>query len=65
MNETNKTDIKLSQHKVDISNITCPRCKKGLLVRNLSASGVYWWGCTNYKNGCRAMYYDKNGKPKI
>ncbi|EHS0599396.1 hypothetical protein KVG56_001808, partial [Campylobacter jejuni] len=25
----------------------------------------WWWGCSEFKQGCKAMYYDDNGKPKI
>ncbi|QKU36216.1 hypothetical protein CDOMC_a003 (plasmid) [Campylobacter sp. RM16192] len=63
----NKDKLRLNplKYKTYISNIRCPRCQKGVLVRNLSKKGIFWWGCTNLKNGCRVMYYDNNGNPKI
>lgn len=45
--------------------ITCPFCKKGILERKKNQKGTYWWGCSEWKNGCKAMFYDDNGKPKI
>ncbi len=27
--------------------------------------GLFWWGCSNYKDGCKTMFYDKDGKPDI
>ncbi|HEC2274095.1 TPA: DNA topoisomerase 3 [Campylobacter jejuni] len=44
----------------------CPQCNKGFLQRIKSKNGnSWWWGCSEFKQGCKAMYYDDNGKPKI
>ncbi|EAM0329635.1 DNA topoisomerase III, partial [Campylobacter jejuni] len=45
----------------------CPQCNKGFLQRIKSKNGnSWWWGCSEFKQGCKAMYYDNNnGKPKI
>ncbi|EAH4609590.1 DNA topoisomerase III [Campylobacter jejuni] len=47
--------------------IQCPQCNKGFLQRIKSKNGnSWWWGCSEFKQGCKAMYYDNNnGKPKI
>ncbi|EPS3081504.1 DNA topoisomerase 3, partial [Campylobacter coli] len=42
----------------------CPQCNKGFLQRIKSKNGnSWWWGCSEFKQGCKAMYYDDNGKP--
>lgn len=43
----------------------CPQCNKGFLQRMKNKKGNWWWGCSEFKQGCKAMYYDDNGKPKI
>ncbi|EAK8207137.1 DNA topoisomerase III [Campylobacter jejuni] len=44
----------------------CPQCNKGFLQRIKSKNGnSWWWGCSEFKQGYKAMYYDDNGKPKI
>ncbi|EAJ3175783.1 DNA topoisomerase III [Campylobacter coli] len=46
--------------------IQCPQCNKGFLQRIKSKNGnSWWWGCSEFKQGCKAMYYDNNRKPKI
>ncbi|EAH7041528.1 DNA topoisomerase III, partial [Campylobacter jejuni] len=45
--------------------IQCPQCNKGFLQRIKSKNGnSWWWGCSEFKQGCKAMYYDNNRKPK-
>lgn len=41
------------------------KCKNGYLQRRKSQKGVFFWGCSDWKNGCKEMYADKNGKPDI
>ncbi|EAI3996088.1 DNA topoisomerase III, partial [Campylobacter jejuni] len=42
----------------------CPQCNKGFLQRIKSKNGnSWWWGCSEFKQGCKAMYYDNNRKP--
>ena len=47
--------------------ITCPTCNNGFLIRRESKNkkGTFWYGCSEYAKGCKAMYYDDNGKPKM
>ncbi|EAJ4739821.1 DNA topoisomerase III, partial [Campylobacter jejuni] len=41
--------------------IQCPQCNKGFLQRIKSKNGnSWWWGCSEFKQGCKAMYYDNN-----
>ncbi|EAL2060727.1 DNA topoisomerase 3, partial [Campylobacter jejuni] len=43
--------------------IQCPQCNKGFLQRIKSKNGnSWWWGCSEFKQGCKAMYYDNNRK---
>ncbi|MBS9783439.1 MAG: topoisomerase DNA-binding C4 zinc finger domain-containing protein, partial [Pasteurella sp.] len=41
----------------------CPSCKNGYLQRKKSKKGKWWWGCSEFKNGCKYMTYDKAGQP--
>ena len=45
--------------------ITCPTCQKGYLIRYESKNkkGTFYWGCSEYSSGCKAIFYDNNGKP--
>lgn len=43
--------------------IPCPECKTGELKRRKGSKG-YFWGCTGYKDGCKASFDDNRGKPK-
>lgn len=45
--------------------IKCPKCENGYLIRRKNQKGNFWWGCSNYYNGCKAIYYDNHGTPKI
>ncbi|EAI0773203.1 DNA topoisomerase III, partial [Campylobacter jejuni] len=37
--------------------IQCPQCNKGFLQRIKSKNGnSWWWGCSEFKQGCKAMY---------
>ena len=42
---------------------SCPQCASDL--RRINGANGYFWGCTNYKNGCSATYPDQKGKPKF
>ena len=39
--------IKNNQNKVGITTLTCPKCKKGTILKGNAA-----YGCRNFKNGC-------------
>ncbi len=46
--ENNKSVTKkTTQKKAGIQSITCPKCKKGKILKGKKA-----YGCSNYKNGC-------------
>ncbi len=61
----NNQDFKILGDKSK-PKIQCPQCNKGFLQKIKSKNGKgWWWGCSEFKQGCKAMYYDDNGKPKI
>lgn len=42
------------------------KCGKGFLQRRKSAkTGKFFWGCSDWKNGCKEMYPDNKGKPLL
>jgi len=45
--------------------VECPTCKKGNLIRRPSKKNKekFWWGCSDYKKGCEATFFDNEGKP--
>lgn len=47
----------------EVSDIDCPTCEEGKLVRRKGKKG-YWWGCNQYPN-CKATYFDQKGKPDL
>lgn len=42
----------------------CPQCCTGSLRRIKGAKG-FFWGCSRYKDGCKASFEDKRGKPDM
>ncbi len=46
------------------SEIDCPSCRLGKLIKRKAKKKGYWWGCTHYPN-CKAMYWDQKGKPNL
>lgn len=42
--------------------VPCPKCKKGHMSRRKGKDG-FFWGCTEYRNGCRSTAPDKDGRP--
>lgn len=44
----------------------CPDCEPGYLQRRESKKkkGNFFWGCSNWKNGCKHIAWDDNGKPQ-
>jgi DNA topoisomerase III len=42
----------------------CPGCGKGHLRSITGARGVFW-GCSGYRDGCKATYADFEGKPQM
>lgn len=46
--------------------IKCLQCNQGFLKRLKSKNGKsWWWDCSKFNKGCKAMFYDKNGKPDL
>ncbi|WP_341679492.1 DNA topoisomerase 3 [Comamonas thiooxydans] len=41
----------------------CPKCEGGQIRLLTGGASGKFWGCSNYRNGCRVTYPDKNGKP--
>ncbi|BDB64833.1 DNA topoisomerase [Helicobacter cinaedi] len=55
--------IKQSNFDIKVAGaIACPTCKSGYLRRLKSGKG-YFYGCSNYTNGCKFTTIEKNGKP--
>lgn len=44
--------------------IPCPECKKGHL-RRIKGSKGFFWGCSAFRDGCKKIVNDKNGKPEL
>ena len=61
-----KPDFEAKKSSGEKSNHQCPKCKKGFLIRRPSKKDPkkFWWGCSEYRNGCDFMAFDDNGKPK-
>ena len=45
------------------SEHSCPDCGGGLFRRKNTNKNGYWWGCENWKGGCKFATDDKRGKP--
>ena len=56
---------KIEKKVEEVSEHKCPTCENGDLIRRKTDKGLFWWGCSNYKDGCKTMFYDKDGKPDI
>ena len=41
----------------------CPKCEGNLVQRN-GKNGIFW-GCSNFRYGCRATFSDEDGKPRL
>ncbi|MCR6580348.1 DNA topoisomerase 3 [Campylobacter insulaenigrae] len=60
-----KPDLETKKSNND-TTYKCPQCNKGYLQRIKSKNSKnYFWGCSEYKEGCKAIFYDDNQKPKI
>ena len=46
------------------SKYSCPECGKPLIRRTKTGKAGYdFWGCTGFKEGCRASFENQRGKP--
>ncbi len=53
------------QNSID-KKYPCPKCKKGFLQRiKAKTNNKYFWGCSEFKNGCNAIYNDNRNKPEL
>jgi len=47
----------------------CPKCNSGFLQKrksmNKAGKEYFWYGCSEWKNGCDFRCFDNNGKPKV
>lgn len=45
----------------------CPSCKKGKLIRHPSKNepGKFWYGCSEWKSGCKFICFESDGKPNL
>ncbi len=47
-------------------SVRCPTCSKGLLRRTARKDGSgYFWGCTRWREGCKFIASDRDGKPLL
>ena len=60
------------QHKQEAqtSEYQCPQCKKGFLIKKEGISKktnkpYIWYGCSEWRNGCKFSCFDKEGKPNL
>ena len=47
----------------ETSDIPCPKCKSGFMVKRSGRNGDFW-SCSNFPN-CKTTCNDKNGKPDL
>ncbi|ECK2550113.1 DNA topoisomerase III [Campylobacter jejuni] len=47
--------------------LSCPKCNDGFLLRRESKNkkGVFWYGCSQWKNGCNFTCLEKDGRPSL
>lgn len=58
----------LSSKKENLtSEYDCPQCGKGKLIRRESkkTKGTFWYGCSEFKNGCQFSCFERDGKPAL
>lgn len=59
INDLNKNGVAIT-----IESEKCPNCNDGILNKIKGANG-YFWGCSNFKNGCKSAFPDLKGKPNL
>ena len=47
-----------------VSDIDCPNCDAGKLIKRKGKKKGYWWGCSNYPE-CQSTFFDQNGNPNL
>ncbi len=53
----------VNKPKAKVSDISCPHCKEGKLVRRQGKKKPFW-GCNRYPT-CEALYWEEQGKPLL
>lgn len=51
--------------QADGPTYACSSCNKGSLRRRTRRDGGFFWGCSNYQNGCKNACNDLDGKPDL
>ncbi|MBX7491220.1 DNA topoisomerase 3 [Helicobacter turcicus] len=64
-----KPDLEPKQES-QTSEYQCPQCKKGFLIKKEGISKktnkpYTWYGCSEFKNGCKFSCFEKEGKPNL
>ncbi len=64
-NDVKGKPAKWVQRPID-ETYPCPACGNGYLQRRESKKkrGNFFWGCSNWKNGCKHIAWDDKGKPQ-
>lgn len=64
--ENVKNSNKFDALASDENSIKCPTCETGILRRlKSSKDNKFFWGCSNYQDGCKTSLPDDKGKPLI
>ncbi|OCS21933.1 hypothetical protein CFVI97532_06960 [Campylobacter fetus subsp. venerealis cfvi97/532] len=58
---------KLENNNNQMIEYECPSCKKGKLIRrpNKNDPKKFWYGCSDWKDGCKFTCFEKDGKPNL
>jgi DNA topoisomerase-1 len=49
---------------INVAAVRCPTCNAGEL-RRIKGSNGFFWGCSRYRDGCKASFDDARGKPQL
>ncbi len=60
-----KSSDKFESIAIDENSIKCPSCGVGILRRIKNKDNKFFWGCSNYQDGCKSAFADEKGKPLI
>lgn len=62
-----KPDLSPKKPSGESTEYECPECKKGTLIRRESQKkkGTFWYGCSEFRNGCKYSCFEENGKPRM
>lgn len=58
------------KQEAQTSEYQCPKCKKGFLIKKEGISKktnkpYTWYGCSEWRNGCKFSCFEKEGKPNL